>query len=190
MAQANEIGEFIAADWGTTRRRAMRIDNRTMQPDEIDEGAGMSGLRPGDYAGECAAIRRRFGDLPILAAGMVGSRSGWSETRYLTAPVGLDDLAGQLHHVPGQRVAIVPGVARRDRGRSDVMRGEEVQALGAVAAGMAPSDALICQPGTHNKWITMHSGQITELLDGDDRRTVRDAPAERHARRRDDRRRL
>ena len=33
------------------------------------------------------------------------------------------------------------------------MRGEEVQAIGAI--GRLPDDALICHPGTHSKWIVM-----------------------------------
>jgi 2-dehydro-3-deoxygalactonokinase len=42
----------------------------------------------------------------------------------------------------------------------DVMRGEEVQLLGAVAAGLAPDDALLCQPGTHCKWARMADGRV------------------------------
>lgn len=161
-----ESGDFIAVDWGTTRRRAMRVGGTARR--EIDEGIGVSGLRRDQYAGECAAMRRRFGDLPILAAGMVGSRGGWSETRYLPLPVGLGDLAAQVHTITeSPRVAIVPGVARFDQGgdegRRDVMRGEEVQTLGAVAAGLIPADALVCQPGTHNKWVTMQGGRIVDF---------------------------
>ena len=40
------------------------------------------------------------------------------------------------------------------------MRGEEVQVLGAVAARMIPEDALVCHPGTHNKWVTLNDGRI------------------------------
>src|SRR5690606_28813756 len=39
-------------------------------------------------------------------------------------------------------------------------RGEEVQLLGAVAAGLTPGDALLCQPGTHCKWAKMIDGRI------------------------------
>jgi 2-dehydro-3-deoxygalactonokinase len=41
------------------------------------------------------------------------------------------------------------------------MRGEEVQAIGAVAAGLVPPDVLICHPGTHAKWIRVEGGRIT-----------------------------
>jgi 2-dehydro-3-deoxygalactonokinase len=43
------------------------------------------------------------------------------------------------------------------------MRGEEVQVLGAVAAGLAPDDALFCQPGTHNKWIATTGGRVSDI---------------------------
>jgi 2-dehydro-3-deoxygalactonokinase len=40
------------------------------------------------------------------------------------------------------------------------MRGEEVQVLGAVAAGLVPADCTICHPGTHNKWLRVRGGRI------------------------------
>jgi len=41
-----------------------------------------------------------------------------------------------------------------------VMRGEEVQLLGAVAAGTIDADALVAHPGTHNKWVVVRNGRI------------------------------
>jgi 2-dehydro-3-deoxygalactonokinase len=43
------------------------------------------------------------------------------------------------------------------------MRGEEVQLLGAVAAGLVHPMGLVCHPGTHNKWATLHNGKISEF---------------------------
>jgi 2-dehydro-3-deoxygalactonokinase len=43
------------------------------------------------------------------------------------------------------------------------MRGEEVQVLGAVAEGMIPPDALVCHPGTHNKWVRIEGGRIVSF---------------------------
>jgi 2-dehydro-3-deoxygalactonokinase len=40
------------------------------------------------------------------------------------------------------------------------MRGEEVQFLGAVEAGLVPGDALLVQPGTHCKWAEMAGGRV------------------------------
>jgi 2-dehydro-3-deoxygalactonokinase len=40
------------------------------------------------------------------------------------------------------------------------MRGEEVQLLGAAAAGKIDPDSLVCHPGTHNKWVQLRGGKI------------------------------
>ena len=104
-------------------------------------------------------IRQRLGDKPLLLAGMVGSNRGWKEAPYVPCPAGIDDLVHALVR-PGEREAIVPGVSYVGAGRADVMRGEEVQLLGAVAAGLVEPEALVCHPGTHNKWTVLHQGRI------------------------------
>lgn len=155
--------DFLAIDWGTTNRRvyAIAADGRVLATERDDRGILAVG-RTG-FADEAAAIRARFGDLPMLCAGMVGSVSGWVEAAYRPCPTGLDDLASALAWVEPGRTAIAPGVSFVDAARADVMRGEEVQLLGAVAAGIAPGDALLCQPGTHCKWARMAGGRIASF---------------------------
>lgn len=146
---------FIAVDWGTTNRRVFRFDDgEVAQTGRDDRGAASVE----DFATEVAAIRDRFGDLPMLLAGMVGSTVGWRVAPYVSVPAGIDELVAALAWID-DRTAIVPGVACRGK-RCDVMRGEEVQLLGAVAGGMVPADALLAQPGTHCKWATMADGRI------------------------------
>ena len=58
-------------------------------------------------------------------------------------------------------MAIVPGVSYLGDGRADVMRGEEVQLLGAAAAGLGRPDGLVCHPGTHNKWALLRRAGST-----------------------------
>ncbi|MDH7971943.1 2-dehydro-3-deoxygalactonokinase [Sphingomonas sp. AR_OL41] len=154
-------GSFIAVDWGTTNRRVFRIENGTVVATSRD-GQGVTSLAPDTYPAEIAAIRARFGDLPILLAGMVGSTIGWREVPYVTAPAGFAALAEGLGWIDA-RTAIVPGVSLLTDSHADVMRGEEVQLLGAVAAGMAPADSLLCQPGTHCKWVRMAGGEIADF---------------------------
>jgi 2-dehydro-3-deoxygalactonokinase len=36
-----------------------------------------------------------------------------------------------------------------------------MQILGALAAGTIGPDAIVCHPGTHNKWIRLEGGRIT-----------------------------
>lgn len=152
--------EFIAVDWGTTNRRCYVVDPvGTVSEVKQDEG-GILAIEPDSFANEAAIIRERHGNRPLLMAGMIGSDRGWVEVPYVGCPVGIEDLArAAAWIVPGQ-IAIVPGVSDTAAGRADVMRGEEVQFLGAVAAGLVPADALLCQPGTHCKWARMEAGRI------------------------------
>ena len=93
---------------------------------------------------------------------MIGSNRGWVEAPYVACPAGIDQLVGGLVHV-GEREVIVPGVSYIGEGRADVMRGEEVQLLGAAAAGLVPRNCLVCHPGTHNKWAVLAGGKITSF---------------------------
>jgi 2-dehydro-3-deoxygalactonokinase len=147
-------GTFLAVDWGTTNRRVFLIEGGQVVRTERDD-RGVTSVR--DFAAEAADIRARFGELPMLMAGMVGSNIGWRAAPYVPAPAGIEDLAANLLRID-ERTAIVPGVSVM--GPADVMRGEEVQLLGAVAAGLVPGDALLAQPGTHCKWALMEGGRI------------------------------
>jgi 2-dehydro-3-deoxygalactonokinase len=153
---------FIAVDWGTTNRRAYLIDTSGKCTNEFEDSKGVLSVPAGGFPDALAVIRQRLGDKPLLLAGMVGSNRGWKEAPYVPCPAGLEDLAKALVWV-GDREAIVPGVSFLANNRADVMRGEEVQLLGAVAAGLVDPDGLVCHPGTHNKWATLLHGKIDEF---------------------------
>jgi 2-dehydro-3-deoxygalactonokinase len=150
---------FIAVDWGTTNRRAYVIDASGKRVDEFEDHKGVLSVPAGGFPDAVAEIRAKLGDHPLLLAGMIGSNRGWKEATYVPCPAGIDELAAKLVWV-GEREAIVPGVSYLGQGRADVMRGEEVQLLGAVAAGLVSRDALACHPGTHNKWALLRGGTI------------------------------
>ena len=153
--------DLIAVDWGTTNRRIYVLrEGRVTHTERDDRGA--NSIARDDFAGELEAVRAHLGDLPVLMAGMVGSSIGWRVAPYVPLPAGLDDLARNLSWIDA-RTAIVPGLSHRWGGRADVMRGEEVQLLGAVAAGIAPADAMLVQPGTHCKWVTMAGGRVIDF---------------------------
>jgi 2-dehydro-3-deoxygalactonokinase len=150
---------FIAVDWGTTNRRAYRLDGAGNCTAEFDDAKGVLAVEAGGFPAAVAEIRERLGDLPLLLAGMIGSNRGWVEAKYVPCAAGADDLAAALAWA-GEREAIVPGVCYRGQGRADVMRGEEVQLVGAIADGDVPPDALVCHPGTHNKWVVVEGERI------------------------------
>jgi 2-dehydro-3-deoxygalactonokinase len=150
-------GSVLAIDWGTTNRRIYRIDRGALTHTHRD-ALGVTSVQ--DFGAAVGEVRATFGDHPILMAGMVGSSIGWQVAPYVPAPAGLRELAAHLLQMD-DRTAIVPGVSTVADGRADVMRGEEVQLLGAVAAGLVPPDAVLVQPGTHSKWAVMADGAIT-----------------------------
>jgi 2-dehydro-3-deoxygalactonokinase len=152
---------FLAVDWGTTNRRVYRIEDGRAVHQQRDE-RGVATISAQDFEAEVAAIRTANGDLPMLLAGMVGSDIGWRKVRYVDAPASLADLANAVERIDS-RTAIIPGVSVLDGSHADVMRGEEVQLLGAAAARLVPEDALLCQPGTHCKWARLRNGAIASF---------------------------
>ena len=159
----------IAVDWGTSNRRAWAL------------GPGGEIVRQrADDKGLLAHADRRFAhslelfltdwlkeapDVPVIMAGMVGSRMGWVEVPYLSAPLQLTDLADHLvkaGEVAGSACWIVPGLSIDDDLQPEVMRGEECQMLGALLHQRTQS-GLFVLPGTHSKWARVTDGRLTSF---------------------------
>lgn len=151
---------FIAVDWGTTNRRGYLIGADGALLDEMEDEKGILSVAPGQFPAAVEELRQRLGDRPLLMAGMIGSNRGWVEAPYVPCPAGIEDLCGHLIWAEHDRAAIVPGLSYLSDDMADVMRGEEVQIFGAVAAGLIPENCLICHPGTHNKWIEISEGRV------------------------------
>ena len=160
-ARRSDLPLRIAVDWGTSRFRAHLItaDGRRLADVASDEG--MSRVESGGFE---AVLTRMCGGwlaahpgVPVLMAGMVGSRNGWREVPYVSCPAGIDEIAAGMTSFEiagGTRVSIVPGLVVVDDA-SDVMRGEETQILGT-----GRDDAVVVLPGTHSKWATLRNGRI------------------------------
>ena len=134
----------------------------------LDRRQSDAGVQSVEAGGFPAALDTACGEwfaaspgLPVVMAGMVGSRNGWVEAPYVACPCGPAEIAARLIPVPGsgREVGIVPGVdCRWADGSYDVMRGEETQAIGTgVRRG------LLSLPGTHGKWIEMVDGRIARF---------------------------
>ncbi len=92
---------------------------------------------------------------------MVGAKQGWREAPYVACPAGLAEIAAAMLVVETSfgAVRIAPGVRALDaHGAPDVMRGEETQIFGALAAGCG--DGIYVLPGTHSKWARVEGGRI------------------------------
>ena len=154
---------LIGVDWGTTRLRAWLLDRGGAVLAQVAADKGIQGIEPGGFAPAfhtvCGPWTTARPDVPVLMAGMIGSRNGWIETPYVAAPCGLAELARGIRKLPDSRIHFVPGVDCRDADAAyDVMRGEETMALGAGI-----TDGLVCLPGTHSKWVEMRDGRIARF---------------------------
>ena len=152
---------FIGIDWGTTSFRAYLADADGRALETLDDGAGALALEPGEHANYLGRRLAAWPRLPVIACGMVGAKQGWREAPYVSCPAGLSDIAAAMAAVPfaGGEVRIAPGLSAADRaGAPDVMRGEETQLLGALAAGLG--DGAYVLPGTHSKWARIGGGRI------------------------------
>jgi 2-dehydro-3-deoxygalactonokinase len=159
---------FVGIDWGTTNRRAWLLDGSgdVLDSRRDEEGSLACGGRFAEALQTLLTGWTGAQDVPVVMAGMVGSALGWQEVPYLDAGVPLAQLPSHLAPVndrpPGARWYIVPGLCwRSERGRADVMRGEETQLLGA--AELAPGDGWTVLPGTHSKWVRQHGGHVDVL---------------------------
>ncbi len=152
---------FIAVDWTSSAFHALLLDDDTAL-DEKKSGRGTTNVTAGEFE---AALREELGDWVqkadrIMLSGMITSRNGWVESPFVTLPAGPADIAG--HAVTHQLDALpplifLPGIAQTEP-LPDVMRGEEISLF-----GLADADGFIVLPGSHSKWVTMESGQITAL---------------------------
>jgi len=165
---------LIAIDWGTSNFRAFLVDRNSGEClDSRRSEAGLRSLSSAEFPHYCATQvsdwrERASGGreerrVPIYLAGMVGSKRGWSEAPQLDLPVSAADLAAHVVAAPGLDNAwIVPGVKIVDATHVDVMRGEEVQAFGALSLCNA-RQALCCLPGTHSKWARLKDAQLVDF---------------------------
>jgi 2-dehydro-3-deoxygalactonokinase len=132
-------------------------------------------------SGLIAGVRREGQALPIpcrpkvvVAAGMLTSSLGLREVDHVPAPAGVNELAARVERhtfkaVTDLPVLLVPGVRSgplncdRDAvGSTDVIRGEEIIALGLHLLGWLPAGGIHLSLGSH--WKAIHvdrEGRIT-----------------------------
>ncbi len=161
MMSSLDSAELLALDWGTTSVRAYRLAKGGAVVARRHDGRGAFKLSPEDFRAVLDDLAASLGAqrLPVLACGMAGAREGWAPAPYLPCPIGLEDLArATLSPADRPDVRIVPGVCLTAETLGDVMRGEEVQALGVEA----PAERFtVLAPGTHSKWIRREGDRIT-----------------------------
>jgi 2-dehydro-3-deoxygalactonokinase len=161
----SHINPAVAAvDWGTSHFRLWLLDAAGRVLAERRSTEGLLSVPPQGFGAilenHLAALQAPA-SLPVVICGMAGSRQGWVEAPYASAPVALGEvLAGAVRVASSAReIRIVPGIAQHDPDAPDVMRGEETQ-LAGIAALASGSSHLVCMPGTHSKWVEMRDGAV------------------------------
>ena len=176
---------FIAGDWGTTHLRLFLCRVQGVEPiqllaTEMGPGVGQIGddFEP-IFFDLVAAWVEEYGVMPVILSGMVGSNIGWRRSPYIDCPVRPEQIiAGRTAFRSRDfEFSLIHGLRTQNPfGSIDLMRGEELQLLGWMAAvGASDVTRVVALPGTHNKWalikgdtietfITSVTGEVYSLL--------------------------
>ena len=161
---SDHMPTWISADWGTSNLRLWAIGDGGAVLDMRTSDKGMGQLAPDEFEAvlvDAAADWLETADT-VVACGMVGSRQGWVEAQYQTAPCAV--CPNQMVTAPVQRdgltVHVIPGIRQTDP--ADVMRGEETQIAGFLSLN-EDWDGVICLPGTHTKWVHVSAGEVVSF---------------------------
>jgi len=169
MTWDKDGGDIVGINWGSSNFRAFLIGTDGAVRDSVEQPRGIAGLERAQMQAMVAELAARWPQAArAYASGMIGSNIGWSDAGYVDCPTSLAQLAGHLHEVRiGEvPVAIVPGLACRRAvdDAPDIMRGEETELLGLIAAGQVPASGLVALPGTHSKWVRLREGAVVEFM--------------------------
>lgn len=159
----------LLADWGTTRLRLYLCDGSAPDRPRVLGGVTGPGVKlAGDFERvfleHAARLPVPAGPVDVVITGMVGSNIGWRQTGYVPCPTNWDAYVagGETFELDRYRITILPGTASSNEfGYRDVMRGEEVQVLGALRNGAVDAARhLFCLPGTHTKWVLVEQRSL------------------------------
>lgn len=158
---------LIGLDWGTSALRACLFGSDGNVIERRTRPWGIQHLPAGGCVEAFQAIvgdwRARSAGMPVIAAGMVGSRTGWREVQYVECPADATAIAAGILPFDSEcgRLHLVPGLVQGGSA-PDVMRGEETQIIGALErAPTIAAAALVVLPGTHCKWALVRDGRVT-----------------------------
>jgi 2-dehydro-3-deoxygalactonokinase len=150
---------MTGVDWETSHLRAYQIGLDGSVVASRSTPKGILSVSDGNFS---AALESAIGDwldaesAPILMSGMIGSRQAWLEAPYVACPATPAAIAESLAEVTcgkGRRGFICPGLTWRDSDRvPDVVRGEEVQAFGALALQQRRPSFLARTASTSRSW--------------------------------------
>jgi 2-dehydro-3-deoxygalactonokinase len=157
----------VSGDWGTSNFRLRLVQETVVREVRTDEGTAKLAAQGGDRAEAFRfTLARGLEQLkapasaPVILSGMASSSIGWKELPYAKLPFSLDGRDAVWEKIDG-RVYLVSGL----RSETDVLRGEETETLGLVAAlgREMPFEAVFILPGTHSKHLDVNPGGIASF---------------------------
>jgi 2-dehydro-3-deoxygalactonokinase len=160
---------FIGVEWGTARLRARLFDAEGGTLACLEEAVKLADLDRDAMAERIAQIAAAWPDAAaegMLLSGMIGSAMGWAEVPRVPCPATPEMLAAHAvrDRIGDQPVTFLPGLSCRSRfGDADVMRGEELAAVGALASLGARPATLLSVPGMHGKWLRLGDGAVRDF---------------------------
>jgi len=160
--------DLIAVEWGTAQLRArlLRRDGETL--DTQVETVRLADLDRDGIVEHVDRLRARWPDShgPLLLSGMIGSAMGWEEIARLNCPAGPEAVAdgAVAGRIGDHAVLFLPGLACEQRfSDPDVLRGEEVAAIGALEQSGGRAGLFLSVPGMHGKWLAHDGAQVTQF---------------------------
>ncbi|NLR91547.1 MULTISPECIES: 2-dehydro-3-deoxygalactonokinase [Flammeovirga] len=170
--------KFISCDWGTSNFRLRLIDTETLDVlEELQTNQGVKKMY-NEYCAQRKFDRGNFfsrylieqlaqvtsldDDNVIVASGMITSSMGMQELGYSEMPFneGGDNLFSKKLSLSSKlSVLMVSGAKSGD----DVMRGEEVQAIGMASFLPIQKEGVLILPGTHSKHLSFKDSKYTDL---------------------------
>ncbi|AYN66008.1 2-keto-3-deoxy-galactonokinase [Euzebyella marina] len=167
---------FISCDWGTSNFRLLLVDTKSLEV--LSQYTSEQGIKKHykDFKSQLEKSRQEFfqsyllekidtisvpysSRTPIIASGMLSSSIGMKELPYSKFPVDFDGdgLISVRMEENGKPDLILVSGARTE---NDVMRGEEIQAIGLSELLSRNEKGILILPGTHSKHIAFNNGRF------------------------------
>ncbi len=160
------IADWIAVDWGSSNLRAWGIAADGSTREASAATAGAITLAPDAFEpallGLVAPWLAPDRATDVIVCGMAGARGAWIEAAYARVPCTPRPAVFTTAPTADPRLAvrILPGLSQD--APPDVMRGEETQIAGLLAAEPR-FDGVACLPGTHTKWVHVSAGEVVSF---------------------------
>ena len=171
---------YLVIDCGTTNLRVTLLDENKNKLDVVKAEGGVRHTSIDGHNGRLRTLLKESIDAVLakcgytaddvekcVASGMITSALGLLEIPHVPAPAGaaelrakmqkkvFDDIAPfEIEFIPGMRNFAEP-VDLENFSGMDLMRGEEVEAIGLYKLLKPKGAAMFVLPGTHNKFVSM-----------------------------------